>query len=338
MTTQSEQQQPTSKESATTETGKKHKARSPSYPAIDLETAIARARELHNREGMNSASISVILKHWGYDVKSSGGLVALAALIKFGLLADEGSGDKRKARLTELARRIILDERATSPERDTLIKEAALTPAIHQDLWTQYKGHLPSDENLRHELRVEKAFTDYGAKEFIEEFKSTVAFAKLAESDMISPKVEDKEQPEEEITMTTATLESSQAQQKGEGQKQATTTLKQIQIPYALNNWAKLEAGFPMSEDDWNQMMAVLTAMKPALVLIKEKLSVATQPATQKPSLSTEARELLLKVDSGGVAMNMTPNLERIAKEYGIAVNPNTTPNEVIDRLRKIPK
>jgi hypothetical protein len=99
-------------------------------------------------------------------------------------------------------------------------------------------------------------------------------------------KKKDKEQPEEEITMTTATLESSQVQQKGEGQKQASaTTLRQIQIPYALNNWAKLEAGFPMSEGDWNQMMAVLTAMKPALVSTKEELSVATQPATPKPSL-----------------------------------------------------
>jgi len=336
MTIQSEQEQVTAKGSAT---GKKHRARSPSYPAIDLEEAIARARELYNKEGMNLAPISVILKHWRYDVKSGAGLVTFAALIKFGLLADEGSGDKRKAKLTELARRIILDERPTSPERDALIKEAALTPTIHKDLWAQYKGLLPSDENLRHELRLEKSFSDYGVKEFIEEFKSTVDFAKLAESDMISPKVEDKTQPEEEIAMTTATFESSQAQQKGEGQKQgSTTTVKQIQIPYTLNNWAKLEAGFPMSEDDWNQMMAVLIAMKPGLVLTKEKLSAVTQPASPKPSLSAEAQELLSKVDSGGVAVSMTPNLERIAKEHGIAVNPNTTPNDVINRLRKIPK
>jgi hypothetical protein len=187
MTTQSEQQ-PTSK-GPTTEISKKHRTRSPSYPAIDLETAIARARELYKKEAMNSASISVILSHWGYDVKSGAGLVILAALIKFGLLADEGSGDKRKARLTELARRIMLDERPTSPERDALIKEAALTPTIHKDLWNQYKGILPSDENLRHELRLEKAFSDYGANEFIEEFKGTIAFAKLAECDMLSPQL-----------------------------------------------------------------------------------------------------------------------------------------------------
>jgi len=192
---------------------KKSKGRSPSYPAIDLETAIKRAKELYDQEHMNAASTSVILSHWGYNIKSGGGLVTLAALLKFGLLTDEGSGEKRMARLTELARKIILDDRQTSPERDILIQEAALMPTVHKELWSQYKGILPSDENLRHELRVNRGFTDYAVSDLIEEFRSTVAFAKLTQSVILSEEGKDKTPSESENNMV-ATIEQENKQQK----------------------------------------------------------------------------------------------------------------------------
>ncbi len=187
-------------------TQKKSKMRSPSYPAIDLETAIARARDLYGKENMNSAARDVILSHWGYTKGSSNGLVILAALIKYGLLADEGSGDKRKARLTELARKIILDDRPNSPERDAAIREAALNPTIHKEFWSTYKGLLPSDDNLRYELRVNRKFTESAIANFIQELRSTWAFTKLAEYGSMSEEGKDKTSPESEVeTMTTQT-------------------------------------------------------------------------------------------------------------------------------------
>lgn len=171
---------------------KTKRERSPSYPRIDLENAIQRAREVYSKERMNPAPVNAILSHWGYNSKSGLGLVILAALLKFGLLADDGKGAKRQARLTELARRIILDERDTSIERDAAIKEAALNPTIHKELWEQYNGNLPSDETLRYQLRVNRGFTDTALHEFIPQLRSTVAFAKLVESDIISEVVEDK--------------------------------------------------------------------------------------------------------------------------------------------------
>src|SRR2546425_830513 len=103
--------------------------RSPSYPGIGLETAIERARELYKQEGRNAAPNDAILGHWGYKPRTGPGLVTIAALKRFGLLDSEGSG---KSRLSNLALRIILDEREDSPDRDAAIKQAALTPSIHK--------------------------------------------------------------------------------------------------------------------------------------------------------------------------------------------------------------
>jgi hypothetical protein len=50
--------------------------------------------------------------------------------------------------------------------------------------------------------------------------------------------------------------------------------------------------------------------------------------------LSAEARELLAKVDEGGIPLMMTRNLERIASEHGITVGSDMTPDEVIRLLR----
>src|SRR5438105_11530029 len=106
--------------------------RSPSYPSIDLETAIDRARTLYAREGRNIAPNHAILGHWGYSAKSGPGFGTLGALKRFGLLRSEGAG---KSRLSDLALRIVLDERQDSPERAEDIKEAALSPAIHKEIW-----------------------------------------------------------------------------------------------------------------------------------------------------------------------------------------------------------
>ena len=39
-----------------------------------------------------------------------------------------------------------------------------------------------------------------------------------------------------------------------------------IQLPISQTEWAALQAPFPLTADQWRQMLAVLEAMKPALV------------------------------------------------------------------------
>src|SRR6266404_1422361 len=149
------------------------KARSPSYPGIDLETALQRARMLYERERTNAALVDAILHHWGYKPNSGAALVHLAALKKFGLLQDEGSGKSRRGRLTPLALDIILDERDDSPDRAASIARAALEPTVHAELWEKYGPSLPeSDAPLRFYLTRERAFTDPAAQELIREFRN----------------------------------------------------------------------------------------------------------------------------------------------------------------------
>ncbi|HUD13560.1 MAG TPA: hypothetical protein VMQ56_07880 [Terracidiphilus sp.] len=161
------------------------RTRSPAYPFINLETAINRAKQFYDKEQRNAANISVATKHWGFVEASSNGWSTVAALISFGLMQDEGIGDRRIVRLTQSALRILLDARQDSAERAELLRVAALGPKIHRQLWKKWGAGLPSDAQLRHTLLFdwETPFNENSVDFFISEYKSTVAFAKLAESD-----------------------------------------------------------------------------------------------------------------------------------------------------------
>jgi hypothetical protein len=327
---------------------KKARARSPSYPSIDLEMALSRAKEFFKEERMNSAAVTVALKHWGYTAKSGMGLVVLAALIKFGLLADEGAGEQRKVKLTELARRIILDDRSISPERDAAIREASLTPPIHRELWEQYKGILPSDENLGHELKFNKGFSDSGVQEFIRELRSTVAFAKLPNPGSISTEDGDKGQgpkePEPKGKDLFSLLNPFEEPKKGMEQRVLThdQNPKQkeqqiIRIPLLNNDWVSMQLPVPMSDPSWEQMMKVLTAMKPGLVersATPKEVRTESNVTVPKTPLTQEARDLLAKIEAGGIPMYVNSNLEKIARENGIEVTSQMKPEEVIERLK----
>jgi hypothetical protein len=175
---------------------KRKRMRSPAYPYISLESAIKRAREFHEREGRNAANIRVTVKHWGYEEKSSSGLQTVAALVSFGLMQDEGTGEKRKLQLTPKALRILLDTDPLSTARVDAIKACALAPKVHQDLWNKYKWgtNPPSDASLANVLTFEwePPFNEKSVGGFIRQFKETIAFAKLSDSDTLSAEGDDK--------------------------------------------------------------------------------------------------------------------------------------------------
>jgi hypothetical protein len=137
------------------------KLRSPSYPSIGLEEALKRARRFYDRERRNPAPVDTVLDHWGYKPGSGAGVLTIAALRKFGLIEYIGAGAQRKARLTNLAFRIILDEREPSPERDEALRQAALTPTIHSEIRRKFPNPpLPSDSTLRHYLVFDRQFNE----------------------------------------------------------------------------------------------------------------------------------------------------------------------------------
>lgn len=166
--------------------------RSPAYPFIPLDKALVRAGELRKAIGKADTRAMSAVHHWGYGPKSSGGIQTVAALKHFGLLVDEGNNEDRRVRLTEMALRILLDDRPNSQERQALIQKSALMPKVHQELWERWGRELPVDAELRHYLIWDRLFNENGARDLIAEYKATLEFAGLFGSDTMSPAEADK--------------------------------------------------------------------------------------------------------------------------------------------------
>jgi hypothetical protein len=200
------------------------------------------------------------MRHWGYKSMNGPASLTLAALKKFGLIEDEGVRGDRVAWVSDLAVDIL--ENPSSDRRVQAIKEAALRPAIHRELWDKYGSSLPSDANLRWELTRERGFTETGADEFIPEYKTTIAYAKLTTGDTVSTqtlqgKGEDgDDEPEQDLDLP-------KPQRRRRVTEDATNVLT---IPLAGRAPVTVEGEFPIREEDWTQFMAVLNAMKPGLV------------------------------------------------------------------------
>lgn len=136
------------------------KDRSPNFPFITLANALRRAEEFYAKEKRGAAPLTIAASHWRLSPKSSGALQTAAALKSYGLMSDEGSGAARKLRLTELALRIILDNRPDSTEKRAYMQQAARTPAVATEVYTLWPDGLPSSANLHHHLVLERKFNE----------------------------------------------------------------------------------------------------------------------------------------------------------------------------------
>lgn len=235
--------------------------RSPSFPAINLETAVRRARELYDKERQHPTAVETIVRHWGYKSMSGPANLTLAALKKFGLLTDEGRGTDRRGRLTHLAVDIVANPDAAA--RASAIKQAALAPAIHRELWDKYQNTPPSDANLRWDLVRQRGFTERGAEDFIREYKHTVTFAQLDASDHASGMASHDHDDEDVVVVDEQPISSHNFNRVVGAQTSAT----RFPIPIFNGKTVVIEGEFPLSEEDWTQFMTVLGVMKPALVV-----------------------------------------------------------------------
>lgn len=247
---------------------KKKRGRSPGYPAIDLEFAILKAKVLFRQVERSPSYTANILKYWGYaNPTSGGGLATLSALIKYGLLSAQGSGENRVAQLTELGLDIVLNPIENSIEKKAAIKKAALNPRVFQHLWDKFNGSIPADLEIEYYLVREKNFTKDGARKLIRQFKKTLTFAGI-NKDNLSIAGEESVISESSSAFHADTLDNTESQTivSSSNVPELSQRLREIQIPFSLNNWATLKASFPLTNEEWNQMITVLEAMKPALI------------------------------------------------------------------------
>ena len=169
--------------------------RSAAYPSLPLSKAIERAASLYGKALHHSVPISVAASAWEYAEKSSGLFATVAALKQFGLLSDDGSGEKRRIKLTESAMRIVRDPDPTSEKRKSAIRNAALAPKIHSVLWEKYGAAGVTgamDVVLKSYLTLDRSddgeapYSDSSAEDLIAQYRSTVTFAGLMESPSVS--------------------------------------------------------------------------------------------------------------------------------------------------------
>lgn len=273
-----------------TPVSKRQRGRSPSYPAIDLEKAIQRARSIWTKDKGYSTSVLTTVQGWGYANLNGPGGLAIAALKKFGLVEEEGSKDERMIKLSGLALR-ILNHPSTDARREA-IREAAMIPTIHREMWDRYGADLPSDANMYWMLERERNFTDTGAREFVKEYRDTLQFAGLlddplneaaARRDLVDDETPDEapseipdEAPRERGTLLQRALEDRDAygaQLNDEsrvrraradfGIEEPTTS---VPIPLPGGGAIVLQAVLPISEANWNYFTTVLEVMKAGLV------------------------------------------------------------------------
>jgi hypothetical protein len=244
----------------------RRKGRSPAYPGISLDVAIHRAEELYAAERQHPAPVSTVARHWKYKSFNGPASVALAALKKFGLLEDEGSGLDRRARISDIGVEILANP--DENRRWAAIREAALRPEIHFEMWERYGSHLPSDATLQWELTRSRGFTETGAAEFLKEYKATLAFARLEETPVAAPvqaAVGDTSGAGD-APKATDREESIAARLPGEPRQMSADSHRAFPIPLVSGGTVTVEGKFPLSERDWAQFIAVLEAMKPGLV------------------------------------------------------------------------
>jgi hypothetical protein len=185
-------------ESGRDDRGERTVHRSPAYPFVSLPIAIERVKRIYDAERQHPVRYDTIAKHWGIAAKSSTVAQTVGALRQYGLLGVK-SGERRDRyfQLTDAAVRILADKR--DGERERLLREAALSPKLYNDLWTKWGQHPPSDDTAESLLTFELKFNPAYVKAILANYKATVSMARLAESDKVDPgSIEDRDQEGDE--------------------------------------------------------------------------------------------------------------------------------------------
>jgi hypothetical protein len=158
------------------------KERSPSFPYIGLTKALERAAAIYAHARRHDARVADVAAAWGLAPKSSGTLQTIAALLAYGLLEDQGSGEARKLKITDLAFKALEDQRPGA--REGALAEAAMKPKLIAEYVEKWKDGRPADAICISELRIDRGFTEDGAKAFLRVFDDTGGFTKASNSDI----------------------------------------------------------------------------------------------------------------------------------------------------------
>ncbi len=276
---------------------------SPRYPAVDLPTAVSRTVDLYKASPNHPIALATAAELWGFSRKSSSSKVTAASLKYFGLVQDVGSGAARQLELTPEGRELAFLNRDREHDRwDELIKDAALNPRLFSQVIDHFGYPLPDERVVLRHLVFELGFPDEpSAQYFIRRLTATMEFAgftNLEAGDLVSAP-EPPPGHSQWDSGSPPTRDDSAAQngprrpglREPAGSRQGEPAapgidvgfdpgdppprsiydhfradVSHVNIPLSPGRWARLEAAFPLDEDQWTMLVSVLQAMKPALV------------------------------------------------------------------------
>ncbi len=220
--------------------------RSPNYPTVPITTALDSARKFYAKAQRTTVHPEEAQRAMGYSKPSGASRSRLAALRQYGLLDDTKGG----VRLTELGLRLLHPQ--SDEEYQQAVAEAALTPPLFKELWESHRSADPSII-ASHLIRT-RNFSTAGAKYAADAFKATVSIVKAPPEGYSSPDAGQRPDP--------GVIE----QQIGSRGQVPPGPVRSVQVPLSATAWATVQAPFPISEEAWTQLLAVLNAMKPGLV------------------------------------------------------------------------
>ncbi len=235
--------------------------RSPGYTSTTIKEALEKTKKLRDYgPARKPIAIDAALKVLGYSPRSGGGMQLVASMKKYGFLEDSGSTDTRAVRVSDLANSILLDARPSSPERDSLIRKAALTPKLNAEIRERWPHGLPDDSTIRYWLASERAFNEKYIPAYLKALRETFEYAKL---DSAPDTGDDSDEAEFEDQNIADHIDDRQENQKQN--RRAETSVREFLFPL-IGGVAVLRVPHPMGPENYNLLKAIIDATRAALI------------------------------------------------------------------------
>lgn len=154
--------------------------RSPDFPYITLRDSIANIERLYGAAKINFVPVPVGLGKMGISLKSSLAQRGLASMLSYGLLSDKGTGKEKQIKVSDLARKIMIE--TNDIERLRSIRDAALNPPIMRKAFDTWGASgLPDENTIKSLLELQWGFTDRAAVRFASVVRENFDYARLDE-------------------------------------------------------------------------------------------------------------------------------------------------------------
>lgn len=164
------------------------RTRSPNYPIYGIETALRKVEVLANDFKRFRVPLSAATEKLGFkSPASSAAAQAIAALRAYGFIEVHGSGDSRQVAVSEIAHKIL----GNHADRPQLLKQAALAPSIHRELFGRFMSPdgLAPDAAISQYLKFDRQAAQFNPEVvdvLIRQFRGTLAFVGINSSGSMS--------------------------------------------------------------------------------------------------------------------------------------------------------